>query len=172
MKNNGVYYSNGTEEVPFSLGKFTKMEEWKAEDAWAWLQLIEDGRFQNKSEFLDAFKEKEMNGENLGELNKTAMKLFGGLDDEDNDLLLKNVERINSRTVKVKRCVICKDRPVSRVVSPCGHFCLCEVCSAVLEARESHPRCPYCRGRIDNCIPYFDVVESIATTAASSVCGD
>jgi C3HC4-type zinc finger (RING finger) protein len=42
-----------------------------------------------------------------------------------------------------KQCVICFDRERSRLISVCGHYCMCEVCS--LTVLKSNPKCPICR---------------------------
>ncbi|KHN85576.1 Mitochondrial fission process protein 1 [Toxocara canis] len=38
-----------------------------------------------------------------------------------------------------EECVVCMDRPVKLLISPCGHVCICEQCSLSVE------ECPLCR---------------------------
>ena len=51
-------------------------------------------------------------------------------------------------------CVICMERPKTHMLSPCGHKCLCEVCSQDLMARRNP--CPMCRGPPDSCTRVWD----------------
>eukprot|EP00298_Acanthocystis_sp_HF-20_P015926 c21320_g1_i2.p1 GENE.c21320_g1_i2~~c21320_g1_i2.p1 ORF type:complete len:396 (-),score=130.75 c21320_g1_i2:62-1249(-) len=48
-------------------------------------------------------------------------------------------------------CVICMNAPISCVLVPCGHYCLCEACSASLPSK----RCPVCRGEITQTVKAF-----------------
>lgn len=41
-------------------------------------------------------------------------------------------------------CVVCMDAPVSHVVVPCGHMCLCGRCSAAVD------QCPVCRATVQS----------------------
>lgn len=41
-------------------------------------------------------------------------------------------------------CVVCLDAPKTRIMVPCGHFCLCDACNAQLRKRA----CPICRSGI------------------------
>ncbi|VDM46001.1 unnamed protein product [Toxocara canis] len=43
-----------------------------------------------------------------------------------------------------EECVVCMDRPVKLLISPCGHVCICEQCSLSVE------ECPLCRTYILN----------------------
>lgn len=40
-------------------------------------------------------------------------------------------------------CVICLDRKKEIILSPCGHFCLCNTCCSKLDTRTR--KCPMCR---------------------------
>ena len=47
------------------------------------------------------------------------------------------------------RCIVCHDRPVALAVIPCGHFCLCDHCVKLVEAKsEVKKQCPVCRGQL------------------------
>lgn len=41
-------------------------------------------------------------------------------------------------------CVVCLEAPKTRIMVPCGHFCMCDECNAQLRKRE----CPMCRTAI------------------------
>ncbi len=43
----------------------------------------------------------------------------------------------------IKKCIVCRDRPVCVLLRPCSHMCLCMSCVERLE------KCPLCRGSID-----------------------
>lgn len=40
-------------------------------------------------------------------------------------------------------CVVCQENQKTHIVIPCGHFCLCQICSSVLDKNNS--RCPLCQ---------------------------
>ena len=57
-------------------------------------------------------------------------------------------------------CVVCFDRKIDCVLSPCGHVATCQRCAERLVAvyltstqREKLGRCPICRSRIETVIP-------------------
>ncbi len=76
-----VEFCHSSESARLQLEKGFK--EWTPKDACAWVQLIEDGRFQSKREFLEDIRKREMKGLNIGEFNETAWALFEGLNEED-----------------------------------------------------------------------------------------
>ncbi|XP_030855375.1 cell growth regulator with RING finger domain protein 1 isoform X2 [Strongylocentrotus purpuratus] len=43
-----------------------------------------------------------------------------------------------------RRCIVCQNAPITRVIIPCRHACVCEMCLGVLNA------CPMCRGVISS----------------------
>ena len=45
-----------------------------------------------------------------------------------------------------KECVICKSQPISHIMLPCAHFCLCEFC--ISRKEEFHGKCPMCSTEI------------------------
>ncbi len=45
---------------------------------------------------------------------------------------------------KAEQCVICAERPRDRIVQPCGHLALCQICGDQLLT------CPLCRGNIQS----------------------
>lgn len=45
-------------------------------------------------------------------------------------------------------CVICLEAPKTRILVPCGHFCLCDGCNAKLVQK----KCPLCRQGIQTAI--------------------
>ena len=54
-----------------------------------------------------------------------------------------------------KQCVVCLERDVRRIVLPCGHPCLCEVCSTEQGLRKLRRKCPECRGAIKEAVTIF-----------------
>jgi hypothetical protein len=48
-----------------------------------------------------------------------------------------------------EECVICLDSVVTHLVTPCGHYCLCEGCSKNLR------QCPVCRGDAESVVRVF-----------------
>lgn len=54
-----------------------------------------------------------------------------------------------------KTCVVCHDARISRIIAPCGHYCMCEECTATL-LRMPERNCPVCRGHIDAAIKVFE----------------
>lgn len=57
-------------------------------------------------------------------------------------------------------CVICQDQPAIMAVVPCGHVCLCPVCSDVCLTDRSP--CPLCRGNLQSMLKlYFGRRESL-----------
>jgi len=71
-----------------------------------------------------------------------------------NNLSILDLEEVNLQTqeliLKKKRdqresrlCVVCIDKERTNVVTPCGHFCLCECCVVKLPPPI---KCPVCRG--------------------------
>lgn len=49
-----------------------------------------------------------------------------------------------------KKCVVCMERDVNHVILPCGHICLCQICSRPKELSLMKWNCPECRGKINN----------------------
>jgi len=54
-----------------------------------------------------------------------------------------------------KQCVVCLERDVRRICLPCGHPCLCEVCSTEQGLRKLRQKCPECRGIIKQVVTIF-----------------
>lgn len=46
--------------------------------------------------------------------------------------------------IEVQDCIVCMDRPSSRLLVPCMHFCVCSSCASMLQK----PTCPKCRTKI------------------------
>lgn len=46
--------------------------------------------------------------------------------------------------IEVQDCIVCMDRPSSRLFVPCMHFCVCSSCASMLQK----PTCPKCRAKI------------------------
>ena len=67
-------------------------------------------------------------------------------------LVLKNDKKNISTT---KKCVICIDRNVSKVLIPCGHPCLCDKCSSIETMNQIKWKCPECRADIEQVVTFF-----------------
>ena len=60
-----------------------------------------------------------------------------------------------------KMCVVCWEMPVSRILIPCGHPCLCDNCSTAYAIRKLNKKCPECRAQISQAVKFYGtVVES------------
>ena len=53
-----------------------------------------------------------------------------------------------------KLCVICLSAPLSHVIVPCGHLCLCKECA---QSESPLTRCPICRSPIDMKVQLYTV---------------
>jgi len=56
---------------------------------------------------------------------------------------------------ETKLCVVCMERDVSRVMVPCGHPCLCNVCSTEHGLDKMHWRCPECRANVREVVKFY-----------------
>jgi serine/threonine protein kinase len=54
-----------------------------------------------------------------------------------------------------KMCVVCWERPVSFILIPCGHPCLCEVCSTEQGLKKLKKKCPECREKIAQATRFY-----------------
>ena len=52
------------------------------------------------------------------------------------------------------RCVVCMDRNSTHIVVPCGHHCICALCSSKMKANHEQ-RCPICRQTFVSIIKVF-----------------
>jgi serine/threonine protein kinase len=59
---------------------------------------------------------------------------------------------------KVKECVICMERPVTHILIPCGHPCLCEVCATSQGLSRLRMKCPECRVEFRQAIRFYGKV--------------
>jgi hypothetical protein len=62
-------------------------------------------------------------------------------------------ETISSQDTKM--CVVCLSRPVSYILIPCGHPCLCKVCSTSQALARMHRKCPECRQRVASVTRFY-----------------
>jgi len=58
------------------------------------------------------------------------------------DRFLSEEIQVEQKPAHTSECCICMDAPCSRVIVPCGHFCVCEKCYEPLDT------CPICRTQI------------------------
>jgi serine/threonine protein kinase len=59
---------------------------------------------------------------------------------------------------KVKECVICMEREVTHILIPCGHPCLCEICSTTQGLHRLKSKCPECRNKFREAIRFYGKV--------------
>jgi serine/threonine protein kinase len=57
-----------------------------------------------------------------------------------------------------KECVVCLEREVTQVLIPCGHPCLCEICSTKQGLRKLQYKCPECRAPVREAIRFYGKV--------------
>ena len=58
-------------------------------------------------------------------------------------------------STQTKTCVVCMDLDVTHILSPCGHPCLCHVCSSDVSISQMKYRCPECRSEIQSVMKIF-----------------
>lgn len=54
-----------------------------------------------------------------------------------------------------KMCVVCLGKPVCRILLPCGHPCLCEICSTEQGLAKLRRKCPECRSKIREAVTIY-----------------
>ncbi|GFH46940.1 hypothetical protein CTEN210_03414 [Chaetoceros tenuissimus] len=54
-----------------------------------------------------------------------------------------------------KKCVICLERDVRKLLLPCGHPCLCEVCGTEQGLSKLKHKCPECRAKVKTVVSFF-----------------
>lgn len=54
-----------------------------------------------------------------------------------------------------KKCVICIERDVRKLLLPCGHPCLCEVCGTDQGLSKLKHKCPECRAKVKTVVSFF-----------------
>ena len=55
-----------------------------------------------------------------------------------------NQQLATSTDEELSCCVVCMDKPITHIMIPCGHHCVCEGCSGKLMANRQ--LCPICQG--------------------------
>ena len=131
---------------------------WTRDDVVYWFKLIEDGRFENETEFdgiYASLSRLRINGSSLhGLMNSMILKLMG-LDHSEIEVILKNLERILHGNKKQKQeeegahdiCQICAEKRIDSVIHPCMHQFCCLECYNEHKGKMEQ-RCPICRGNI------------------------
>ena len=75
--------------------------------------------------------------------------------------LLDAMKDVYEYTLLKAECSICHERPASRAVIPCGHYCLCKECTDTLvntptsSSTSKGRQCPLCRGNLLSTIPVY-----------------
>lgn len=86
-----------------------------------------------------------INGANPSYLNDRHYSYFEIIPYEvRNTLNCKKISKI--KYIKTKTCIICKDKPSTISVLPCGHLCMCVDCT--LNDYNNLTSCPLCRGYV------------------------
>jgi hypothetical protein len=60
-----------------------------------------------------------------------------------------------SKHDKIGYCEICQENDKSRLCYPCGHFCLCDICSGRLLKQNGEKLCPLCRDPVTEIIKVY-----------------
>ena len=79
-------------------------------------------------------------------------------DSDRNTSSSRNADNTNNNSglsSKTKLCFVCMEKDVSHVLIPCGHMCLCGVCSAKPRLNQMNWRCPECRGGVREVVNVF-----------------
>ena len=58
-------------------------------------------------------------------------------------------------SANTKMCVICWENPVSHILVPCGHPCLCQTCATSKTLKKLRYKCPECRGKIRESVKFY-----------------
>lgn len=76
---------------------------------------------------------------------------------EINDVVHKfgcNPAQLQAQENSGADCVVCLERPATHALIPCGHRCMCSVCSAEVTGRNQ--RCPMCRAQANRAVQIFE----------------
>ena len=74
----------------------------------------------------------------------------------NSDIFASNSERHLPSQSLCETCVVCYDEPCSMAVVPCGHFCLCVDCAAMITGGAMQSQnCPICRERMQGTMKIF-----------------
>jgi len=55
----------------------------------------------------------------------------------------------------VAKCIVCRARPVTHVLVPCGHPCLCDECVSPLVLNSLNGQCPIGRCKVDSVLRFY-----------------
>lgn len=96
-------------------------------------------------------------GETTTSLNRSSSPTFDFSDSPGFQLMndVNDIMRGRSHETKTKQCVICMARPVSRVLVPCGHPCLCDQCARADTLDKLQWKCPECRTKSTQIVRFF-----------------
>jgi len=100
-----------------------------------------DSRTARKKEQPESFSKPHSLG---GSITKSSSS---NVQKEEPSCKSKDQEKIDSKSA-TKQCVVCLERDVRRICLPCGHPCLCEICSTEQGLRKLKHKCPECRANI------------------------
>ena len=68
---------------------------------------------------------------------------------------LQGNSKERNKPSSTKMCVVCLSKPVCRILLPCGHPCLCEICSTEQGLAKLKRKCPECRGTIREAVTIY-----------------
>lgn len=72
----------------------------------------------------------------------------------DSTPVISNLEGEESKPITII-CVICLTNKPNYVSVPCGHTLTCHTCHPQFWNTSPKPKCPQCKGSIDNCMKLF-----------------
>ena len=134
----------------------SKYKEWDEDECFEWLRFIENGKFDGWKYvgFMEQVERFKVDGNKLKELNEISLTMFG-LEGEDMEVLLRNIERIKSINGAPQNvtCTVCVGNPVNSVFIPCGHQTCCYECYQ--QSAWNFRRCPVCRKDVKQVIQTF-----------------
>eukprot|EP01083_Nonionella_stella_P107724 312364_1 len=140
-------------------------EQWNTATVISWFKTLAQLSFNHpkssttaESFFYAHLYSNHVCGKDLSVVNKVFLKYMGIAKEKDQQIVLKEIEKLKALmsdkedTVDVvPRCVICRDGTADFVAIPCGHVCLCNNCkNKVAKNRNNEAiRCPFCGKQCD-----------------------
>eukprot|EP01083_Nonionella_stella_P043023 116100_1 len=139
------------------MGLERHYQTWNACDVVAWIQLIEYEYFDGErwKDFMDKLKETQITGAQLPQINhQLFLKSMGLKEEEDQNVLIKHIERIVKHEAIASYpniCVLCTTNVVDTVVLPCKHCYSCYECNK----KQAIEKCAICRKDITQIMQIF-----------------
>ena len=157
---NALYNKDGSYQSFFGTpnGKLRTFEgwyeKWSTDDVIAWIKLIESRKFNaGYDSFFDKIKICQIDGSKMMDLiNDICLKLMG-LNDDDIEVLSKNVKDLmmtNNEGKNKSICTMCIVDKIDTMILPCCHQTWCWKCCQ--ESRMKFVQCPVCRVDIEEIV--------------------